>query len=145
MSRTLINHEHEPLSTNILQVQKSNYINIPKLINSKSLTPESSQKKWIENCCLLTNDTINWAVAYILAKKCTKSTKLIEFQYKFLHRRIPTNNFLFEIVIQANENCSFCHTSTESLIHLQSLRHHIFGMKSLDGYKTLIYYLKNIL
>ena len=53
------NHEHEPLSTNILQVQKATTLIYQKLINSKSLTPESSQKKWIEKCCLPTNDNIN--------------------------------------------------------------------------------------
>ena len=112
------NYEHQPLSTKILQVQKATTLIYQKLINSKSLSPESSQKKSIEDCCLPTNDNINWTATYILAKKCTKSTKLIEFQYKFLHRRIPTNSFLFRIGLQANENCSFCHTSTESLIHL---------------------------
>ena len=112
------NYEYEQLPTKILQVQKATTLIYKKLINNKSLTPESSQKKWIENCCLPTNDNINWTAAYVLAKKCTKSTKLIEFQYKFLHRRIPTNNFLFRIGAQANENCSFCQTSTESLIHL---------------------------
>ena len=118
MSIQNTNYEYEPLSTKSLQVQKATTLIYKKLINNKSLTPESSQKKWIENCCLPTNDNINWTAAYVLAKKCTKSTKLIEFQYKFLHRRIPMNNFLFRIGAQATENCSFCQTSTESLIHL---------------------------
>ena len=43
---------------------------------------------------------------------------MIEFQFKFLHRRIPTNNFLFRIGLQGYEKCSFCHTSSESIIHL---------------------------
>jgi hypothetical protein len=64
------------------------------------------------------NDNINWTAAYLLAKKCTKSTKLIEFQFKFLHRRVPTNNFLFRIGLRGDEKCSFCHTSSESIIHL---------------------------
>ena len=78
----------------------------------------SSQKRWQEDCSLPTNDIINWSEAYLLAKKCTKSTKLIEFQFKFLHRRMATNNFLFRIGLQGDENCSFCHTSSESLVHL---------------------------
>ena len=86
-------HVHEPLSTKIFQVQKSITLIYKKLINNKSATPVSSQKKWIEDCCLPTNDNINWTTAYVLTKKSTKSTKLIEFQYKFLHRRIPTNKF----------------------------------------------------
>jgi len=98
--------------------QKSNYIIYKKLISNKSLTPESSQNKWLEDCGLPINDNINWTAAYLLAKKCTKSTKLIVFQFKFLHRRVPTNNFLFRIGLQGDEKCSFCHTSSESIIHL---------------------------
>ena len=112
------NYEYEPLTTKILQVKKATTLIYKKLISSKSLTPESSQKKWQEDCSLPTNDIINWTEAYLLANKCTKSTKLIEFQFKFLHRRVATNNFLFRIGLQGDENCSFCHTSSESLVHL---------------------------
>jgi len=56
-----------------------------------SLTLESSQKKWLEDCGLPINDNINWNAAYLLAKKCTKSTKLIEFQFKFLHIRLKVH------------------------------------------------------
>jgi len=38
--------------------------------------------------------------------RCTKSTKLIEFRFKLLHRRLATNNFLFKIKLKENENCS---------------------------------------
>jgi len=86
-------HEYEPLTTRILQVKKATIIIYKKLISNKSLTPESSQKKWLEDWGLPINDNINWNAAYLLVKKCTKSTKLIEFQFKFLHRRVPTNNF----------------------------------------------------
>ena len=41
-----------------------------------------------------------------MAPSCTKSTKLIEFQFKFLHRR------------KENENCTFCHSASETLIQL---------------------------
>ena len=103
------NHEYEPLTTRILQSKKATPLIYKKLISNKSLTPESSQKKWLKDCGLPINDNINWTAAYLLAKKCTKSTKLIEFQFKFLHRRVPTKNFLFKIGLQSDENCSFCH------------------------------------
>ena len=111
-------HEKEPLTTRIFQVKKATTLIYKKLISNQSLTPESSQKKWLEDCGLPINDNINWTAAYLLAKKCTKSTKLIEFQFKFLHRRVSTNNFLFRIGLKSDENCSFCHTSSESIIHL---------------------------
>jgi len=96
--------------------QKSNIENW--LVTGVFKTPESSQKKWLEDCRLPVNDNINWTAAYLLAKECTKSTKLIEFQFKFLHRHVPTNKFSFRIGLQGNENCSFCHTSSESLIRI---------------------------
>ena len=48
---------------------------------------------------------------------CTKSTKLIEFQFQRLHRRIPTNDFLRK-GRKENDNCTFCNNSSETLIHL---------------------------
>ena len=112
------NHEKEPLTTRILEVKKATTLIYKILIVNKSLTPESSQKKWLEDCGPPINDNINWAAAYLLAKKCTKSTKLIEFQFKFLHRRISTNTFLYRIGLRGDGNCSFCQTSLESIIHL---------------------------
>ena len=112
------NHEYEPLTTRILQSKKATPLIYKKLISNKSLTPESSQKKWLKDCGLPINDNINWTASYLLAKKCTKSTKLIEFQFKILHRHVPTKNFLFKIGLHSDENCSFCHTSSESIIHL---------------------------
>ena len=88
------NYEYEPLTTKILsqKVKKATTLMYKKLISNKSLTPESSQNKWQEDCSLPTNDIINWTEA----KKCTKSTKLIEFQFKFLHRRVATNNLFIQ-------------------------------------------------
>ncbi|KAL9967519.1 hypothetical protein ACROYT_G025763, partial [Oculina patagonica] len=56
--------------------------------------------------------------AYCLAASCTKSTKLINFQFRFLHRILPTNLFLTKIDIKQDPNCSFCTNHPENLIHL---------------------------
>ena len=53
-----------------------------------------------------------------MAQRCTKSTKLIEFQFILLHRRIPTNDFLLKIGRKVNDNSTFCNNSSETLIHL---------------------------
>ena len=52
--------------------------------------------------------TVNWEKTYLLAFKCTKETKLREFQFRLLHRRIATNDDL----------CTFCGEETENLTHL---------------------------
>ena len=42
----------------------------------------------------------------------------INFQYRFLHRILPTNSFLTEIGINQDPNCSFCRTTAKNLAHL---------------------------
>ena len=53
-----------------------------------------------------------------LARACTKSTKIIIFQFKFLHRRLPTNSFVYKIAIKDNDLCTFCQEETDTLLHL---------------------------
>ena len=47
-----------------------------------------------------------------------RAQKLITFNFKFLHRRISTNNFLKKIGLVDSENCTFCEKETEKLAHL---------------------------
>ena len=88
-----------------------------RLVAMKASTPTLSQHKWLEDCNLRQND-INWSAAYQLASKITKSTKLREFQFRLLHRRLPTNDFLTKIRIKEDPQCSFCKEECEKLIHL---------------------------
>jgi len=46
------------------------------------------------------------------------STKLRNFLFKFLHRRIATNSFLFKIKFSESNLCCFCQTAQEMLLHL---------------------------
>ena len=57
-------------------------------------------------------------MAYKLPFDSTKATKLIIFQFKLLHRRLATNDFLNKIGIRENDICTFCRTEKESLFHL---------------------------
>ena len=84
----------------------------------QSSAPLKSQQKWLEDCNGKNNENFQWNAAYRLASKCTKSTKLIEFQFKLLHRRIPTNEFLVKIGIKDTPQCSFCKEEPKKLIHL---------------------------
>ena len=45
-------------------------------------------------------------------------TKLRIFQFKFLHRRIATNDLLLKIGKKETHPCSFCADSPETLTHL---------------------------
>ena len=53
-----------------------------------------------------------------LTRTCTKSTKIIIFQFKFHHRRLPTNSFLYKIAIKDNDLCTFFKKETDTLLHL---------------------------
>ena len=88
------------------------------LITKKCTRPEKSQKKWIRDCELVDVESLDWESIYLLPRICTLSTKLRNFQFKFLHRRIATNSFLFKIKLSESNLCCFCQTEQETLLHL---------------------------
>ena len=63
-------------------------------------------------------NSFNWKKAYQTSFKCTRNSKFIYFNFKFLHRRLATNSFLQKIGIKDNDKCTFCHIERENLIHL---------------------------
>ena len=67
------------------------------LINKKCTRPERSQTKWLRDCEIENVENLDWESIYLLPRLCTVSTKLRNFQFKFLHRKIATNSFLYKI------------------------------------------------
>ena len=59
-----------------------------------------------------------WHNAYTTALKCTKSTKLIEFQFRFLHQTLATNVSLVKMGNKDDIRCTFCHEEAENFTHL---------------------------
>ena len=88
------------------------------LIRNKTTTPWKSEKKWEIACGEHENITIDWPKAYTWAFLSTKDKKLRTFQFKFLHRRIATNDFLYKVGITSNDLCSFCNLHLETLEHI---------------------------
>ena len=82
-----------------------------------------SQTKWLSDCNSQSVDYIDWRSSYILAFLCTRESKLRTFQFKFLHRRIATNSYLFKIGITSGNLCSFCICSGNVLLFK------LFGME----------------
>ena len=66
-------------------------------MQNKASTPLQSQVKWLSKKDIAGNSTVNWQKAYYLPSLCTRETKLRVFQFKFLHRRIATNDFLCRV------------------------------------------------
>ena len=75
-----------------------------------------SQEKWSKALPEIYN--LNWHNAYTIAFKCTKSTKLIEFQFRFLHQTLVKNVSLVKIRYKDDIRCTFCHEEAENFIHL---------------------------
>ena len=88
------------------------------VIQSKTIAPWKSEKKWEIACGEQENITIDCQKAYTLAFLSTKDTKLRTFQFKFLHRRIATNDFLYKVGIASNNLCFFCNLHVETSEHI---------------------------
>ena len=77
--------------------------------------PINSQNKWEK---LLNINEVNWEFVYILSNDCSLDNTLKMFQYKLLHRTIPTNAFLYKCRLVETELCAFCGETRETLLHL---------------------------
>jgi len=81
--------EQESFTTAFLKSRKPTRLAYQKLVEVKCNYKISSQEKWKkvfpEARDLILHNT------YMTAVKCTKSTKLIEFQFRFLHQTLATN------------------------------------------------------
>ena len=109
----------DQLSSSQKLLSSSNFCKEAYKLIVKGITsaPDKSQSKWIADCKNYEN-LINWDKSYILPFYCTKETKLQTFQFKLLHRKIATNDYLYKIGISLTDICTFCEQNTESLIHL---------------------------
>lgn len=107
--------KYESISSALRKTEKASQLVYKILVDKKSVLPNRSQEKWQTDCNCY---DINWKGAYLLSRQCTKSSKLIEFQFKLLHRRLPTNFFLQKIGLKDNGNCSFCGDEPDTLTHL---------------------------
>ena len=63
-----------------------------KLIRDKRATPR--QQIWFQDCIYSDEEGLFlWETAYRMAPRCTKAPSWLSFNFKVLHRRIPTNDF----------------------------------------------------
>lgn len=71
------------------------------------------------------SEHIDWSKIYSIPYKCTIETKCHYFQFRFIHRILPTNEFLFKIGILENNKCSLCNEEIETMKHLMWTCKHV--------------------
>lgn len=78
---------------------------------------QSTEKylKWEEG---LVTEISDWSKYFIVVKRSCRDTYLKNFQFKILHRIIPTNSLLYKIKIKDTQLCTFCHVDEETIEHL---------------------------
>ena len=86
--------------------------------SNKSEKPISCIDKWHKDIRSSTDKNVDWRNVFQAANNCTTSSKLIDFNFGFLHRRLPTNSYLQKIGVKEDGKCTFCHDEKEDLTHL---------------------------
>ena len=100
-------NSEDQLSSSQKLLSPSNFFKEAYKLIVKGITsaPDKSQSKLIADCKTYEN-LINWDQSYILPFYCTKETKLQTFQFKLLHRKIATNDYLYKIGISLTNICT---------------------------------------
>ena len=81
--------EYESFSASLSKSQRASPLVYGKLVLKKGMAPTKSQQKWQSDCNMKDDGHVKWCKAHQLASKCTKSTRLVEFQFKLLHSNKP--------------------------------------------------------
>ena len=63
-------------------------------------------------------NNINWKNVHNIPLRALINTKLRSFQYKYIMRILPNNNFLYKININSTSLCDFCNMNVETYKHL---------------------------
>ena len=64
------------------------------------------------------DEQLEWNKIFLNSAKTTLDVKIKNFQYKYLHRIIPTNKLLFKQNISSSNLCNFCNMNIDCLKHL---------------------------
>ncbi|CAH3156825.1 unnamed protein product [Pocillopora meandrina] len=63
------------------------------LLQKNSTCPRRSQEKWVRDCDFVVVEDLSWRSIYLLPRFCTLSTKIRNFQFKFLHRLFDDSGY----------------------------------------------------
>ena len=108
--------EQESFTTAFLNSKKPRRLAYQNLVEAKCNHKMSSQEKWTK--VFPEARHLIWHDTYLTAIKCTKSTKLIEFPYRFLHQMLAKNVSLVKMGYKDDIRCTLCHEEAENFTHL---------------------------
>lgn len=120
-----INKESNSTNIEILAPGMLTYINKPlNILTSKAVYNHMLTMKYGDGTYIprvaryIDHHDIDWSLHYKNAQKIPIDTKTREFQFKFLHDILATNFWLKKWHLIDSDECTFCKTTSESIIHL---------------------------
>ena len=109
--------------------QNSNELFYDKIIHSPSVSQSvyrrlistlvespTAMSKWVNEFPDISTNI--WEYIFKCPWATTRETKVVFFQFKFLHRILPTNRLLYLMGKNDSELCTFCQGEVESIGHL---------------------------
>ena len=108
-----------PTESNLLK-QIRNQTHVNKFVYNNFMrcsqgAVSKAEIKWNEQ---FSDETLQWKNIYLTVFKSTNDIKLRNFQYKYLMRIVPTNQFLTKCNIVGSALCEFCSMEIETVSHL---------------------------
>lgn len=101
--------------TQLLNVKQTNKFIYNILLKSAGTEEKRSEEKWNN---IFSDEELNWKIIYSIPLLATHDVKLRNFQYKYLNRILPTNQFLNKCKLVSSSLCDFCNMEIETLNHL---------------------------
>ncbi len=98
---------------NIKNAEKATAMIYREIMSNRNVI-KNSEQKWEE----LMNINIEWKKVYTASYKATIDVRLQEFQFKILHRILPTNKALHLWNLSDTDKCYFCTDNIETITHL---------------------------
>jgi len=82
-------------------------------------TTPKAQLKWEpEFECGTRPADIDWNFVYTMPYRCTLDTKTHYLHFRFIHRILPANDFLYKIGFIDDDRCTFCKIEEENMKHI---------------------------
>ncbi len=113
-------HESQIL-TQLKNVKRTTSFAYQLFCNTVKAVPKAQHKWFIDFENVPGAKELIWKNIYTVPYKCTLDTKTHYLQYRFIHRILPTNTFLYKIGLVDDFNCTFCKKDEETMEHLMWL------------------------